>query len=257
MGVSFERTLTLGRQNMHVDHQLLRRAHRRQGEKLTETEARTLLETGWAEPFLRRLGATEVLSLDASDYEGATIIHDLNEPISESLGGRFTVVLDGGTLEHIFNLPVALANCAQLLAYEGHILHINPANNLLGHGFYQLSPELYWRALPAYGFEVERVLYKERHRRRWYAVADPGELGRRVTLEGGKPAQLYVVGRKVADSVGPVVQSDYETAWHDRVSPHGAGVSRRLPRPIKDALLRARGAVRLRDREGFTPADLR
>jgi len=38
-----------------------------------------------------------------------------------------------------------------------------PASNLCGHGFYQFSPELFYRALNATnGFEVERMIMRDR-----------------------------------------------------------------------------------------------
>src|SRR5574341_140267 len=56
------------------------------------------------EAFLRLLGAETVQAMDVSDHEGAQIIHDLNRPIPPSLRGRFDMVLDGGTLEHVFDV---------------------------------------------------------------------------------------------------------------------------------------------------------
>ncbi len=47
-------------------------------------------------------------SVDATSYEGATDQHDLNEGLPGRFRGRFDAVIDGGTLEHVFNLPVAL-----------------------------------------------------------------------------------------------------------------------------------------------------
>ena len=61
------------------------------------------------------------------------------------LKNKYTLVIDGGCLEHIFNFPVAIKNCMEMLQEGGHFIGITPANNLMGHGFYQFSPELYFR----------------------------------------------------------------------------------------------------------------
>ena len=70
----------------------------------------------YAEKFLQFLGAEEAVAIDNSAYEGAAIVTDLNAPIDASLKERFSVVLDGGCLEHIFNFPQAIRNCMEMLS---------------------------------------------------------------------------------------------------------------------------------------------
>lgn len=104
--------------------------------------------TTWRfEPLARALGAGNVSSCDFSGYEKATLIHDLNVPIGPEWHERFDMVIDGGTLEHVFNFPVAIANCMNLVKTGGHLLLFSPSNNMCGHGFYQFSPELFFRVL--------------------------------------------------------------------------------------------------------------
>jgi hypothetical protein len=81
-----------------------------------------------------------VVTLDNSAYEGAAIVIDLNAPLPDALKNRFTAVIDGGCLEHIFNFPQAIKNSMEMLSIGGHFLGITPANNFCGHGFYQFSP---------------------------------------------------------------------------------------------------------------------
>src|SRR5688500_15249018 len=73
----------------------------------TATIGRQEVHTGatavYADAFLAELGAASVVSVDASAYEGATYIHDLNEPLPDELKRRFTAVIDAGSLEHVFN----------------------------------------------------------------------------------------------------------------------------------------------------------
>jgi SAM-dependent methyltransferase len=220
-GVSFERTATIGRQKIGVDPGRLQRILERYQVGITIGEANRILEEadGFCEPLLRVLGATQVTSLDASPYQVASVLHDMNTPIPQDLTDRFSVVLDGGSLEHVFNFPRAIANCMQMLHVGGRFLGINPANNFMGHGFYQFSPELYFRVFgPQNGFVTERMLAYEDcwPFYDWYEVRDPADVRQRVTLVNRHPTFLMVQSRKTASV--PLFerfpqQSDYVEMW--------------------------------------------
>ena len=62
--------------------------------------------------FLDVFGASKVESFDNSDYENATYVADLNLPLDKL--GEYDTIFDGGTLEHIYNIPQALKNLSQL-----------------------------------------------------------------------------------------------------------------------------------------------
>jgi hypothetical protein len=55
----------------------------------------------------KSLGARSIASLEASAFEGAKFVHNLNQPVGNEFKQRFDLVYDGGMLEHIFNFPVA------------------------------------------------------------------------------------------------------------------------------------------------------
>jgi hypothetical protein len=234
LGVDFERTLTLGRQTLFADASMLESAFAEAGDQLgPEAAERIATDDGFSEGLLRHLGGAEVDSIDASDYEGSTVVHDLNDSLPAPLRERFSVVLDAGTLEHVFNFPQAVRNCLEAVRVGGHFIAITPTNNYLGHGFYQFSPELYHRVLsPENGFEVRCLLLRaERRAAQWYAASDPAELRGRVTLSGAFPCLLYVVAERLDDRQ-PLAehpqQSDYTVAWNGE----GAELkprSRRLP----------------------------
>jgi len=217
----FGRTATLGKQDQHLTTASLRRL-------LDELKtAAGLISQGVAEQgfpsadaFLKTLGATEVVSVDCSDYEGASIIHDMNLPLPVHFLESFDLVYDGGTLEHIYNFPQAVTNCMDMLRVSGLLVASSPSNNFLGHGFYQFSPELFYRLFsPENGFRVERMLAFDCARRGpWYEVRDPNELGRRVELLAtGCRVQLWVEARKMkqvpAGQFSTPQQSDYSSRW--------------------------------------------
>jgi SAM-dependent methyltransferase len=166
------------------------------------TPAGEVLEASnaYAEPFLRFLGAQEIASLDASPYQGASLLHDMNLPIPSGMKGRFDAVIEGGSLEHIFNFPIAVQNCMDMLAPGGSFLGVAPANNFCGHGFYQFSPDLFFRIFSAEnGFKIERLILCEmRSDADWFEVRDPLRVEQFVESIGGEaPTYLLVHAKKL------------------------------------------------------------
>lgn len=221
-----ESIATIGRLSLYLHPAQVRRLNR----FIPASEA--LAEYRWganADPILRDItGATHVSSIDMSDYQGAPIVHDMNRPLWESrpdLAGTFDLVIDGGTLEHVFNFPVAVQNLMFLVRQGGHILTANPANNLCGHGFYQFTPELMHRVYsPTNGFRVDHVILTQaRHmsvemdpRPRSFRVVDPATLGRRILLRNRWPVMIRTLAERVGEvPMGglDVQQSDYVMAW--------------------------------------------
>ena len=95
-------------------------------------------------------------------------------------------------------MPVAFKNCLEMVAEGGHFIAVAPANNQFGHGFFQFSPEMFYRVFnKANGFEVEEMIaveYGPRHR--WYRVADPVKTRARVTLVNSYVLNLFVRARR-------------------------------------------------------------
>jgi hypothetical protein len=224
-GVDFGRTATLGRLNLFIDVRSLRAVFRQHGVALTDDDIAAIRAEGYSEEILRRLGARDPQSIDASAYEQASLIHDMNRPVGEDLKRRFSVLIDGGTLEHVFNFPVAIRNCMEMLDVGGHFFTQTMANNFMGHGFYQFSPELFYRVFsPENGFRVHRVvLYESRvGAPRWYEARDPETIGERVELTNGRPTYMMVHAEKVAEV--PLFeqqpqQADYSALWREN-APH-------------------------------------
>ena len=110
------------------------------------------------------------------------MVHDLNQPLPAAMDEQFDAVIDSGTLEHIFNVPAALTTCMRLVKQGGSLFLSSPANNLCGHGFYQFSPELFFRALSdANGFQMRGLYLAPIYRDgEWLQVTDPAVLRQRV-----------------------------------------------------------------------------
>lgn len=214
LGVDFTTTLTLGRLQMFMNRANLDRLVAKHQGHRKEAWAPVKADTGYAEPFFTALGARSVESMDYSDYEQATIIHDLNKPVPPELHRRFQCVVDGGTIEHVFHFPNAIRSCMEMVAPGGHYIGITPANNQMGHGFYQFSPELYFRLFaPGNGFEVRTMLLGVKND--WFEVSDPMAMRERGQMMSSVPLTLVVIARRTGD-LPPVLtpqQSDYVSVW--------------------------------------------
>ena len=187
MGVDFGSTAMVGRQSFWPDEAALRRVFSVLG--IDRDAADFLRQHEYGEEFFSLLGAHHVDSVDLSPYERATILHDMNLPLPVELRERFTLVYDGGTLEHVFNIPQAFKNCMEMVRVGGHFTQVNVANNFAGHGFWQFSPELIFRMFSEQnGFRLEAVLMHEvTPGGAWYLVSDPDDLRQRVQLCNDQP----------------------------------------------------------------------
>lgn len=221
-GVDFTRTVMFGRQE--------------------------LADGTYAEPFFRRLGATSVDSIDVSDFEGATIIADLNRPLPQDLRRRFSVVYDGGTLEHVFDIATALRSCVDLVELGGHYIASSPANNWPGHAFYQFSPELVFRTLSQEtGYRMRAAFIVEQRKiERWYAIPDPQSVGVRVHWMNRFRTLLVVVAQRCElRDLSQFVpqQSDYARRWRAHEQPVDGSPSYGPKGGVKGLLWRAAPAA--------------
>ena len=214
-GVSFTRTVGIGRQALFVDPPELERHRVLRGVAPLADEA-PAGGPRWFEPVMRQwFGAATVDSVDASAYEQATLLHDMNLPwpAGQPGMGSYDAVIDFGCLEHVFDFPVAWRNCVALCRAGGHLFHSLPANNLSGHGFYQFSPELFFNLYQEKnGFALLGVWFAlKAEPRYWWKVADPAAVRHRVTLRNAHEVYMLVVARKLGEvgALPPPQQSDY------------------------------------------------
>ena len=266
MGVDFSNTATIGRQSFFPDPLSLRRVFSVLG--VSQDAEVFLRENPYGEAFFSLLGARRVNSMDCSNYEEATILHDMNTPISGDLHGRFSLVHDGGTLEHVFNTVQGLQNCMEMVRVGGHFSMANVANNFMGHGFWQFSPDLIYRVFsPVNGFRIKCVLLHEAvNGGAWYWTADPAEVRSRVELRNSLPTYIMALAQRVSEAkvfAHPPQQSDYTTLWEARsqgkdVALPSAAWRRWVPSPLRRAWRRIRSSgFFVRRRKEFNPLHYR
>ena len=222
LGADFADAVMIGRQWFKVDSDILSEVFA--ALKLDPIQMTAAGDAAFSEPFFQMLGSTAVHSIDFSDFEQATHIHDMNVPIPLDLEGKYSLVFDGGTLEHVFHAPQALLNCMKLLKVGGYFVQVTNGNNFMGHGFWQFSPELLYRVFsPENGFDCVGVFTQELRQSghavrgsSLYLARDPSQLGWRVELQNKWPTYLVTIAKKVATV--PIFatypqQSDYQALW--------------------------------------------
>jgi SAM-dependent methyltransferase len=249
-GVSFGHTCTLGHQGLLMSPPDLHDVLSHYGLAPTAERFEELFPTARGEHFADNLftllGASKVTTMDASAYEGAALVHDLNTPIPDSVRGQFDVVFDGGTIEHVFNFPTAIRNAMEMVKVGGCFISQTAANNFCGHGLYQFSPELWFRVFsPDNGYRMDRLMLCEWDSRRWHDVRDPAQIGRRVELVNNQHTAMFVLAtreREVEVFARPPQQSDYVVAWNNAgTGSNGA----KLDGPLKGQLRSILGPERV------------
>jgi hypothetical protein len=221
--VQFGKILTIGHLSLFLSQKQLQMLAERY-----KPDAMGAIQPGkqYADKFFELfLDSKIVMSLDYSDYEDCNIVHDMNYSIDSRHYEEFDAVIDGGSLEHIFNFPVAIANCMNMVRKDGSLFLFTMTNNHAGHGFYQFSPELFFRMFqPENGFEIKELIL-ETHpypgaelssRSKCYSVIDPAILHCRVGLVSKSPVTMMI--HAVRTELKPIfsnfpIQSDYQSTY--------------------------------------------
>ncbi|MEM8931861.1 MAG: class I SAM-dependent methyltransferase [Acidobacteriota bacterium] len=179
--------------------------------------------------FFRLLGFDRVTSVDATDWEGADVVADLNQPLPEALHGQYDLVFEGGTLQSIFDTRQAMRNIHSALRPGGRVVHaMTPVNNQVDLGFYMFSPTFFVDYYEANGWTLETVLLCE-HMMYWVAGRvetgpwdvyryEPGCLDNlSYGRYGGKQASLFMVATKHEATTADVIpqQSYYRRLWDE------------------------------------------
>jgi hypothetical protein len=224
------RILQLGRQHLFLTSDDLFALAKTHGVRLNLTHVSKnarppLLKNEYLDDgsFFAYLGFECVDSCDVSDDEKPTHILDLNRPLPPELVGKYDVIFDGGTLEHVFDFPQALRNIHQLLTVNGRIIHQSPSTNHVDHGFYMFSPTVFSDYYSVNGYEIlelQLIEYERKFHRPWIVYNYvPGCLND-VCFGGfdrGKMLLISVVARKTDVSTWDVIpqQGWYLRRWRD------------------------------------------
>jgi SAM-dependent methyltransferase len=161
--------------------------------------------------------ATKVESIDFSDYEGCTYIGNIGGP-ELNIKKKFDTIIDFGTIEHVFDIATAFKNINNHLKVGGVVMHSNPANSFCGHGFYQLSHELFFSLYAQKnGYQNTRVFIKDfsnKYKNEWFEVKE-SESGIRLEYSSKECCGNLVFSKKIEhiDKI-EVFQKLYDLDWN-------------------------------------------
>lgn len=226
--ICFDKILTIGHQTLYLSQKQIKQLAKYYGLTI---DTSVFLHKQYADKFFKIfLDAKSVMSLDYSDYQDCDIIHDMNHSINPNYHEKFDVVIDGGSLEHIFNFPTAVENCMKMVKKGGSLFIFTVANNHTGHGFYQFSPELFFRIFQSEnGFKIRDVILEKSSfpgaelssKNKCYSVVDPAYVKRRVGLVSKSPVMIMV--HAIRTEVKSVfadypIQSDYASIYNGNIN---------------------------------------
>ena len=103
--------------------------------------------------FFQKLGF-EVTVTDIVKARGVEEYLDLNIPVIHDLKTylKYDFIIEN-VMDHVFNIGEGIKNIWRMCAVGGYIIHINMLNTI-NHGFYGLSPTLYYDFYEANGCEI-------------------------------------------------------------------------------------------------------
>jgi len=201
--------LTLGRQQIHMKSEVIYKILNKNKIQLSGNYHNNL----YCETFFKDIGFLNVDSIDASNYESAAIIHNMNIPIPSDLKNKYSYIYDGGTIEHIFNIPQTFENIIDMLEVGGIFLSVTCNNNFSGHGMYQFSPEIFLSAFSnKYGMEIIDIFLAETDtfKNKWISVKTYNEkTGGRNTSRFMNTREVYII------TIARKISNDRESLIHN------------------------------------------
>ena len=212
----FHIALTLGRQNLNVNYSAVKNSFNQLG---LVTPAGDIMQP-YCESLLRHLGFDNVVSLDANSYENATIIHDMNKPIISDM--KYDFIFDGGTIEHIFNIPQVCQNIIDILEIGGILCSCTTNNNYSGHGFYQFSPELFLKTFSEpYGMKIINMFLAEvdSPHRQWIPIQPLHEfssLRNESRFFGSTSVYIITIAKKISDGKRLLANCPQQYSYENR-----------------------------------------
>jgi hypothetical protein len=120
--------------------------------------------------LIKKFNLKKLVSFDINKLEGASEIKDFDNPINYK--EKFDIFFDGGSLQHIFNIPQALKNIIKMTKLNGTIIHTVTFDGFQGFGLYQLSPEIFFNLYNKNnGFKNTKIyLIENLNNKFWYKI---------------------------------------------------------------------------------------
>lgn len=141
--------------------------------------------------FRDRYGIEEYVSCDINGLADQYL--DLGVPLPPQLRGRYASILNGGTLEHVFDMRQAVENIHDALMVGGTVIHTTPTT-WFNHGFVNHNPVMHHLTAAANGYEIvaEGTYYNvgtfEGHNK---PVVSVFELDEEIPVVGRRNADMF------------------------------------------------------------------
>lgn len=119
---------------------------------------------GQTAPFAREFWQWLGFDYAAIDIDGSpeSIPLDLNfDSVPHELCGRFALVTNFGTTEHIANQLNAFKGIHDLTALGGIMVHELPAQGYFNHGFFNYNPKFFWMLARSNGYDWIEMGYDQ------------------------------------------------------------------------------------------------
>lgn len=264
--------LTLGRQTIAMTYEQVLELLQQEGyvvpdHILSETQVTQDQKTRYGKDttfisdnvFFGLLGIKDLLAMDVSSYEDADILHNLNEPIPETLYGQFDFIIDGGTFDHCFDVRTAFENVVRMLKPNGRIFHWNAASNFTGAAYLSFGPDIFYdyyilnqfADCKVYVAEVDRLSQSEL----WNLYEFEGG-GQYSHFRSARIQMVIVLAEKSSSSTWDrmPVQAQYrdESLWNSyRTGLRLIQKSNRKPWGVEKGLALPNTGIRFQMRRGF------
>ena len=101
--------------------------------------------------LLGMLGISNYRDIDMNGKAALNI--DLGKPLPTEYADTAGLVVDLGTLEHVFDIGEAFRNIVRMLRPGGTVIHFSPIN-AYNHGLWNINPQTLWGFYELNGFEI-------------------------------------------------------------------------------------------------------
>jgi hypothetical protein len=158
-----------------------------------------------AAPYSRDFWTWLGFAYASIDIDGSpgSIPLDLNfDPIPSDLRGRFALVTNFGTTEHVANQLNAFQVIHDLTALGGLMIHKVPTQGYFNHGFFNYNPKLFWMLARSNGYDWIEMDYDQDDAPYELPANIMGlirEPSSRIREYRASDADMHVVVRKVFD----------------------------------------------------------
>ncbi|MBR2696640.1 MAG: hypothetical protein IKE48_03970 [Parasporobacterium sp.] len=218
-GADLSKTISLGRQFRAFTKKEFRK-YLPQYSNLPDEKLEKDFQSPYAEDVFQDMYGEKLFSLDGFAHEDPDIVWDLNRPIPEELKEQYTCLIDGGTMEHVFDVPQLLKNCFSMLKTGGYYICMVPTNNFNGHGLYQFSPDFFYSVFSeANGMTIKDVFIVKFSAKNkvWKINSSPAASGERIQFDVNTQTEIYVIAEKTGPTPEKIIaqQTDYEEGWYE------------------------------------------